>query len=137
MKNKYSPFFAAFNASVKKGNSNTKEEQIKIFTNGRTSSLKDLTQWELEELTRSLQKIAPTQNEKGDKMRKVIIAIFRSMGRTVDEAKAWAEKQGVRGQKKGFNEYTNGELYVLISLAEKVKTDWSSSIRKQVTEKLK
>jgi hypothetical protein len=140
MRNKYSQFFAAFNTSVKRGNPYSKEEQIKIFTNSRTSSLKDLSDWELQELTRSLQVSSPVtpsgDGGKADKMRKAIIAIFRSMNRTVDDAKAWAEKQGVRGEKKPFNDYTPGELYVLIGIAEKIKQDWMKSIRKQVTEKL-
>jgi hypothetical protein len=136
MKNKYSPFFAAYNASVKKGNPSSKEETIKDFTNGRTTSLKDLSVWELQELTRSLQYLTPAPNDKADKMRKGIIAIFKSMNRTLEDAKEWTEKQGVKGIKKPFNSYTTGELYVLIAIAEKIKTDWEKSIRKQVTEKL-
>lgn len=137
MKNKYSPFFAAYNDSVKRGNPFTKEEVISNFTNGRTSSLKDLDHWELQELTRSLRQLAPPVTPSGDggkadKMRKAIIAIFKSMNRTVEEAKTWAEKQGVKGVKKGFNEYTTGELYILIAIAEKVKSDWQKSIRKKV-----
>lgn len=136
MKNQYAPFFAAYNASVKAGNSLSKEEQINIFTNGRTSSLKELSHWELQELTRSLCMVAPAPvvNDKADKMRKAIIAIYRSMGRTVADAIAWAEKQGVKGTKKQFNQYTTGELYVLIGIAEKIKADWSKSIRKQITQ---
>lgn len=134
MKNKYAAFFAAYNDSVKRGNPNTKEEQILLFTNGRTDSLKQLDHWELQELTRSLRIVAapPVNNDKADRMRKAIIAIFKSMNRTTEAAKAWAEKQGVKGVKKGFNEYTTGELYVLIGIAEKVKTSWQAAIRKQV-----
>lgn len=137
MKNKYAPFFAAYNASVQRGNPFTKEEVVGNFTNHRTQSLKDLDHWELQELTRSLQNLTPPPireeaAERADKMRKAIIAIFRSMGRTVADTKAWAEKQGVKGLKKGFNEYTTGELHVLIGLAEKIKGDWQKSIRKQV-----
>jgi hypothetical protein len=137
MKNKYAPFFAAYNQSVKRGNPYTKEEVISNFTNGRTQSLKDLDYWELQELTRSLRKLAPPVTPSGDggrpdKMRKAIIAIFKSMNKTVDDAKAWAEKQGAKGVKKGFNQYTTGELYILISIAEKIKSDWQKSIRKKV-----
>jgi hypothetical protein len=137
MKNKYASFFAVYSNSVKKGNPFTKEEVISNFTNGRTSSLKQLDHWELQELTRNLNQLTPSINHsadktKTDKMRKAIIAIFYSMDRTVAEAKAWAEKQGVRGVKKSFNQYTTGELYVLISIAEKIKTDWQKSIRKKI-----
>ncbi|MBS1747094.1 MAG: hypothetical protein JST21_13065 [Bacteroidetes bacterium] len=143
MKNKYSPFFAAYNASVKAGNPNSKEEVIEAFTNGRTRSLKDLDVRELQELVRRLQMLVPAPSpseraggEVADKMRKAIIAIFRSMNKTVDEAIAWAEKQGVKGIKKQFNSYTTGELYVLIAIAEKIKAGWQKDIRKQITEKM-
>lgn len=139
MKNKYSPFFSAYNNSVKRGNPHTKEEVVENFTNGRTSSLQELSDWDLQELTRNLRKLAPQlpnpNSDRADKMRKAIIAIFKSMNRTVEDAKTWAEKQGVKGIKKGFNEYSTGDLYVLIGIAEKIKADWSKSIRKQI-EKL-
>jgi len=135
MKNKYASFFAAYNASVMKGNSYTKEEVVKNFTNGIKTSLKELTVWELQELTRRLTSLAPKQNnDKADKMRKAIIAIFKSMNKTVDDAKDWAEKQGVKGIKKPFNNYTTGELYVLITIAEKIKTDYNKAVRKTVTQ---
>jgi len=135
MKNKYAPFFAAYNKSVQRGNPCSKEEVLKDFTNGIKTSLKQLTEWELQELTRRLTSLAPKQNnDKANKMRKAIIAIFKSMNRTVDDAKEWAEKQGVKGTKKPFNAYTTGELYVLITIAEKIKADWSKAIRKSVTQ---
>ena len=136
MKNKYAPFFAAFKDSQIRGNINTKEEQIRAFTGGQKSSLKELTLWELQELTRSLRLLAPAQNinDKADKMRKAIIAIFKSMGRQTTDAITWAEKQGVRGNKKAFNHYTTGELYVLIGIAEKIKADWQKSIRKNIAQ---
>jgi len=138
MKNKYALFYAAFNTSTKKGNSNTKEEMVQQFTNGRTNSLKDLDEVELQELIKQLQFIAygsAAKESKANKMRKAIIAIFYSMGKTVSEAKQWSEKQGAKGIKKSFNDYTTGELFVLISIAEKIKSDWQKSIRKQLTQK--
>ncbi len=134
MKNRYASFFGAFNDSVKRGNPNTKEEQVKEFTKGRTDSLKDLTDWELQELTRLLRIVAPQPivDDKSDRMRKAIIAIFKSMNRQTADAINWAEKQGVRGVKKPFNDYTTGDLFVLINIAEKVKMDWQKSIRKKI-----
>lgn len=139
MKNKYAPFFAAYNKSVQRGNPCTKEEVLKDFTNGIKTSLKDLSIWELQELTRRLTRLATTSsfsqsNNKADCMRKAIIAIFKSMNRTVEDAKEWAEKQGVKGIKKTFNNYTTGELYVLITIAEKIKTDYNKAVRKTVTQ---
>ena len=141
MINQYSTFFAAFNASQKRGNPFTREEIVFDFTGGKTKSLKDLSRAELSELTLYLNRLngnaaAPNKyaNDKADKMRKSIIAIFHNMGRSVQDAIAWAEKQGVRGVKKKFNDYTTGELYVLIGIAEKIKADYATAIRKRITD---
>lgn len=136
--NRYTSFFGAYNASVKRGNPYSKEDVVKDFTAGRTKSLKDLSHAELQELTRSLNQtsgfVAGSKyaNDKADKMRKSIIAIFYKMDRTANDAKAWAEKQGARGQKKRFNDYTTGELYVLIGVAEKIYEDWAKAIRNRM-----
>lgn len=142
MKNQYSSFFLA----LKKLPGLSKEEAVYDFTQGRTRSLRKLDHWEVQELTRRLNDLTPGPSpkregsptaqhpggEKADKMRKAIIAIFRKMGRTVADAIAWAEKQGVKGVKKKFNDYTTQELYVLIGIAEKILTDWEKGIRKQI-----
>lgn len=135
--NRYTKFFAAYNSSVKRGNPNSKEEVVSQFTDKRTSSLKDLSEFELQELTRNLNGLSATHKWKppdveADKMRKSIIAIFKNTGRTVDDAKNWAEKQGVNGVKKSFNKYTKQELFVLIRVAEKVKMDQDAAIRKKL-----
>lgn len=127
MANKYSSFYTA----LKRHPQLTKEQAVLDFTNGQTDSLKALDHWELQELTRNLNNIN-IKSDKADKMRKAVIAIFRRMGRTVDDAIAWAEKQGVKGQKKPFNDYTTGELYVLIGIAEKVLKDWEKGVRQRV-----
>lgn len=139
--NKYSGFFAAYNASVKNGNPTTKEEMLLDFTNDRTSSLKELTDAELEEITKRIKSLSGLTyisnvietNPTGDKMRKSIISIFKKMNCNTKEAIEWAEKQGVKGVKKPFNDYTNGELFVLIRVAEKVLSDWQIAIRKRIT----
>lgn len=138
MTNDYKPFFAA----LKKAPGLTKEEAVYEFTNGAHTSLRRLTTWEVQELTRRLQTLIPGPSasgkrdfpggEKADKMRKAIIAIFYSMQRTAADAKAWAENQGVRGVRKKFNDYSTGELYTLISIAEKIKQDWEKGLRKKV-----
>lgn len=133
--NKYSPFFAAYNHSLTRGNTLTKEEQVQQFTRGRTQSLKDLTDAELAELTRALRILLlppPPQNKKEDSMRKAIIAIFKSMGRQTADAIQWAEKQGAKGVKKKFNDYSTGELFILITIAEKIKADFTKSIRQKI-----
>lgn len=129
----YKQFFAAYNASVKAGNTFTKEEQIHIFTGGRTTSLKELSLNELKEITALLNRGNPKPvNDKADRMRKSIIAIFKKMNRPTAAAIAWAEKQGVKGEKKKFNDYTPQELFILIRIAEKVYEDWLRSVRNQL-----
>lgn len=136
--NRYTKFFAAYNASVKRGNPNTKEETVRQFTNGRTGSLQDLSEWELQELTRNLTALTGNAYQpsdvKADRMRKSIIAIFKSIGRSVEDAKSWAEKQGVNGIKKPFNKYTTQELFILIKVAEKVRKDYNDAIRKRFAQ---
>jgi hypothetical protein len=135
----YAAFFSAYNASKAKGNPYSKEEQISTFTGGRTSSLKELSKGEYDELVRQLNQAAGARpdhrrhSDKGDKMRKAIISIFYKMDRKPADAIAWAEKQGVNGAKKAFNEYTNQELFILIGVAEKVLYDYRQGIRKSLT----
>ena len=138
--NRYTTFFIA----LKKLPGLTKEEAVYSFTNGAHNSLRKLTDYELLELTKSLQTISGgmekkqyvenrlAKDPKADKMRKAIMAIFYDMNRTAADAKAWAEKQGVRGVKKKFNDYTTGELYTLINVAEKIKATWEKGIRKRL-----
>lgn len=143
MANHYAAFYAAYSESVKAGSPLSKEEVVSDFTQGRTTSLKELSGQELEAIVVRLNEFSrfkpkaqakQTENPKGDSMRKSIIAIFYKMNKTPAQAKDWAEKQGVRGIKRSFNDYTNSELFTLIRVAEKVLFDWQSSIRKKMTE---
>lgn len=135
MQNKYSRFFALL-----KQTNQTKEEVISNFTNGRTDSLRGLYLREFQEMERQLIRLSSGNNtpannhvnNTGDKQRKAIIAIFKSIGKTTENAKAWAEKYGVKGEKKNFNDYTNQELYILIRNAEKMKADFIKSVNKKV-----
>jgi hypothetical protein len=52
--NRYSYFYAAFNTAVKKGCNYSKEELVEGFTEGRTGSLKDLSDGELREIVLQL-----------------------------------------------------------------------------------
>ena len=133
-RNKYAAFYAALKASQAAGNPHSKEEVVSQLTNNRTSSLSALSFSELSELVSQLTMQARKPDDKGDKMRKAIIAIFYDMQRDAKAAKEWCEKQGVKGQKKAFNHYTNGELFVLVKLAEKVRSDWKEAIRKKIQE---
>lgn len=120
-----------------------KEAVVSDFTDGRTESLRELSQKELTALCASLRKTAqgtnvyvPKDNPKGDRLRKAIISIFHQM--RYDEpavaAKAWAEKMGAYGGeknvKKPFNHYSNQELMNLLMKAENALADFRSSVRK-------
>ncbi len=134
---KYSTFFAAYNASVKAGNPYSKEEQVSIFTQGRTSSLRELSDQELKELTAQLNGQV-NAGDKADKLRKALISIFHKMQyqNAAAAAKAWAEKMGVGAKennvKKPFNEYTPQELKRLIYKAEIALADFKRRIDKKM-----
>jgi len=139
MKNNYSRFFSLVKQINETGAEITKEEIIEDFTSGRTKSLKALELRELQELERQLiARVNKTKtandykNDPLDASRKAIISQFLSIGRTVEAAKAWAEKYGVNGVKKAFNDYDGQELHILIKNAEKVKRDYILSINKKL-----
>ncbi len=140
MKGKYSRFFALITQANAGGASLTKEQLVKDFTNGKTESLSDLQEYEFQELERNLQKLVPAKkaipiayvNDAANQTRRAIIAQFRSIGRTPANAIEWAEKYGVKGNKRKFNEYTGQELYVLLQNAKKVKGDFIKSINKKL-----
>ena len=133
----YAHFFAAYKAAKAAGNPLTREEVILDFTGGRTNSLKQCPLQEINQMADLLNKQAgkkapPPADDKADRMRKAIISIFYKMNKNAADAKAWAEKQGVAGIKKPFNDYTTQELFTLISVAEKVLADHNSVIRKNL-----
>lgn len=125
-----------------------KEYAIYGFTNGRTSSSKDLSNAEARELIASLPKApqAPLnppeegESEKATKkpwtppnleaepMRKRLIAIAYSKGKDAKYVKDWCERQGVTVKtedgeqvvKKKFNEYTVADLKKLEAVFKKI-----------------
>lgn len=115
----------------------TKEDAVRNFTKGRTESLGSLSFWELQELERELSSMTVKKElhipggDKCDSKRKKIISQFRSIGRTAQDAKDWAEKYGVFGIKKPFNEYDLKELNQLARNAEQMKLDAIKSVNKK------
>jgi hypothetical protein len=137
--NKYAKIFAIITQINKAGGAVTKERLARDFSNGRTTSLSDLSVEEFQELESALVKMAPGKpapidysSDKLDKSRKAIIAQFRSIGRTAEQAISWAESKGVFGNKRKFNDYTGQELHQLIKNAEKVKTGFIKSANKKL-----
>ena len=143
--NPYARFYASYNTSVKCGNSASKEEVVFEFTGGRTTSLRELSEVELNDLIDQLNQKSTIQGTKKyskdetarNTMRRAIIAQFHCAGRDgVRAAKAWAEKQGATIEhvniKRRFNEYTQPELISLIKKAEKMRLSDMKTISKQL-----
>ena len=143
--NPYARFYASYNTSVKCGNSASKEEVVFEFTGGRTTSLRELSEVELNDLIDQLNQKSTIQGTKKyskdetarNTMRRAIIAQFHCAGRDgVRAAKAWAEKQGATidhvNIKRRFNEYTQPELISLIKKAEKMRVSDMKTISKQL-----
>ncbi len=143
--NPYARFYASYHTSVKCGNSASKEEVVFEFTGGRTTSLRELSEVELNDLIDQLNQKSTIQGTKKyskdetarNTMRRAIIAQFHCAGRDgVRAAKAWAEKQGATIEhvniKRRFNEYTQPELINLIKKAEKMRVSDMKTISKQL-----
>ena len=129
----YSQVFVLLVQINKSGVELTKEEAVSIFTDKRTVKLTDLSDFELIEFKKTLQFMVPQTDKKDDKLdrtRKAIISQFKGIGKTTADAIAWAEKYGVFGSKKKFNDYDGQELYQLLQNAKKMKADTIKSVTK-------
>jgi hypothetical protein len=133
MGNKYAQFFAIIKELNSKGASISKEHAVGTFTNGRTTSLSDLSDLEYRALIRGFTNLRPQTEAEAilatykadplDATRKAIISQFLSIKQTAEDAIAWAEKTGVNGIKRKFNDYNGQELYKILLNAKKVRTD--------------
>lgn len=139
MKSKYSRFYAIIKQINNAGGNINKADLILSFTSGRTDKLNDLSFQEFQELERNL--IASTHanhenhtyaNDHLDKTRKAIISQFKCIGTTTQNAIDWAEKYGVNGAKKRFNDYNGQELFKLLINARKMKEDYIKSINQKM-----
>lgn len=99
-----------------------KAEIVEVISNFRTSSSKDLTDAEVLKYiggNQSKKEFTPKGGKGCDTKRKKIIAIFRGMGGTVEDAKKFAES--MKGMNKKFNDFNSKELSVIIEAAEAKK----------------
>ncbi len=138
MGNKYSRFFAILKEINTNGGQLTKEQAVHDYTNKRTTSLTDLSDQELYGLEQALSSISRPRgivivqvDAKADRMRKGIISQFLSIGKTAQAAKDWAEKYGVQGKKRKFDDYTHQELWLLLQNAKKMKADHIKALNKK------
>lgn len=96
------------------------KEEVHNFTNGRTDSLRALTDGEYLHLCISLNKAAPGnwKPKPGDKIRKKMIALAKQMqwNDPIVTLNAWCLKQKY---KKRLNDLNAEELGVLVTILEK------------------
>lgn len=122
--NTYQQFFGLVKQLEQMGVVIDRREIILEFTGGKKESLKDLSADEYRMLCARLTRMIPNYyNDKLDRARKAIISQFLSIGKTAQDAIKWAEKYGVNGRKKRFNDYDGQELYKLLMNAKKMKVE--------------
>lgn len=132
----YAQFFAILKSINNLGAGLTKEDIISEFTGGKTSSLSSLNSYEYDDLIKHLMalqnKYNTGQHDPLDKARKAIISQFKSIGKTTEDAIAWAEKYGVFDVKAKFNDYTGQQLWQMLQVAKKIKVQTIRKVIKQV-----
>ena len=96
-----------------------KANLIAGITKGRSESSKDLTDFEARELINFLKAERGKIYIECDRKRKKLIALAYSIGENQHFVIGWAEKYGVNGVKKKFNQYDKKELHLLIDKFQK------------------
>lgn len=134
-KGKYSAFFALKKKLEWMGDLRDRSEIISDFTEGKKSSLTQLSPWEYKELVRTLGATISKefkQDDKLDRQRKQVIANLANSG-FVKEGKAdmqrineWCVKYGHLN--KPLNDYVGVNLSKLIVQSEKVYTKFLDSL---------
>jgi hypothetical protein len=131
----YKQFFA-----ICKAHGFDKEEKVLEFTEGRTSSLSELSDREFGKMMLILQKLnAPNRQGRqfepkpGDKQRKKLLALARKMNwgdvpTTLAKLDEWSRKQKY---KKGLMDHTPGELDLLVVIFEqRVYADYLTALNR-------
>ena len=127
----YQRFFAMFKKLQQAGMKMERDEFL--FEQTGKSSLKQLSDWEYNEVCRVMQvklrHLPPTEQEKTeDRKRKKLISNFRAMNYSdpVKALKKWVVKQKF---KKELKAHTSAELSVLIAITEKMVQQYENEIR--------
>jgi len=128
----YKKFYALLKAA--KVEASEKNALARVYSQGRTESLRELTDKEWKELMRHLEGSAKTMVERDvrDRKRKKVIAIFAAMGYTKADSTSNIEAPDMAAiyktiQQKGchkpkhLNDYSSEELSDLIYQFEKIK----------------
>ena len=124
----YRQYFAIEKQVKQLGFQVERDEIIHNVTNGRKSSLKDLSSVEYAELIRAMNQlvnqVGNMKRQRMDRQRKKVIAMLCKVGYTVDGAadmpriNQWCKKYGYLH--KPLNDYKENELPFLVGQAENV-----------------
>ncbi len=103
----------------------TKATLVHSHTDGRTSSSREMMNWECQNLIKFLEKQEKPKNDSADKMRKKIISICYEMGWTFDTGRINMERINNFCIKFGYlhkplNDYSINELPELVTQFKKV-----------------
>lgn len=131
----YSEVFAIVKQLNINGARTTYKDLLKEFMNGVTDSLRAISDDDLDLFKKSLRLMVGEKHkytDSNDAIRKAIISQFKSVGGSTTDAIAWAEKYGVFGVKKKFNDYDGQELWQMLRNAEKMKGDAIKSVNRQM-----
>ena len=135
---KYSQYFTIEQQILKAGHIIERSELIYSFTEGATTSLKDLSPAKYNEFCSWLKQTfglvkKDWQDTPENKMRRKIIMLFKKMNYTTAKGKAdmesinhWAVKYGYL--KKPLNDYTAKELPKLVTQAERMYNSYVNAI---------
>lgn len=96
-----------------------KSNLVSGFTQHRTESSREMNDTEARALIAHLQGEQDKSKIACDKKRKKLIALSYSIGENDHFVKGWAEKYGVNGVKRKFNDYNKQELHLLIDKFQK------------------
>lgn len=113
-------------------------DYIQEWTDGRTSSAREMTDIEAVKVIRhiNVEYRKATKADLRDQLRKRLIGMAYGIGFDTEWCKQWCEKNGVgAGEKrvcKKFNQYTVSELYALRAKMEKVVADHIAAVDKRM-----
>lgn len=132
----YATFFTLFHKARRLGviAAEDHHDLVADITEGKTTSLRQLTPRELRDIERVLQGLIDPAQESAQRMRRKLIAILASRGAVDAHGKpdmahinAWVMKYG--HAKKPLMQYTNAELTQLVTQAEHIVATDLKAIR--------
>lgn len=133
----YKRFFTLFRQATAAGllPFDSHHDLVEAATEGRTTSLRDLSAQELATMERRIQDLLAPQGDSANRMRRKVIAILAARGAVDAQGRpdmtrihAWVRKYG--HLHKDFNAYTVPELITLVTQAEAIVASDLKAIQK-------